>query len=73
MTTKLKAGRTELATHSPESGTWGTTSYFSRMSGADHETAAYWTRVVHRPAHRVSHQYRSIEGCPGCAYERAVA
>lgn len=54
-------------------GTWGTATHFSRLTGADHETSAYWVRVVARGAHRMGHPKLTIEGCPGCAYEQAVA
>lgn len=53
--------------------TFGTTSYFSRMTGADRDIAAYWTKTVDRAAHRNVHPRLNIEGCPGCAFETAVA
>jgi hypothetical protein len=53
--------------------TYGTTSYFSRMTGADRDIAAYWTSTVDRAAHRNVHPRLSVEGCPGCVFERAVA
>lgn len=53
----------------PES--WGTSSYFRRLTRVDEFTADYWTGKVHRPAHRVGHPV-PMAGCPGCAFESAV-
>jgi hypothetical protein len=69
----LSAVSEDTTTHSPDDGTWGTATYFSRLTGADLETASYWLRTVSRPAHRFGHPHLNIDGCPGCAFERAVA
>ncbi len=53
--------------------TFGTATYFSRMTGVDLETSAYWVSTVDRPAHRMGHPRLNVEGCPGCVFERAVA
>ncbi len=57
-------------TDSPD---FGTSSSFSRMTGVDSETAAYWVATVSRAAHRVGHPRLNIDGCPGCTFERAEA
>jgi hypothetical protein len=51
---------------------WGTASHFRRLARVDVDTAAYWLATVHRPAHRISHPFLNVEGCPGCAFETAA-
>lgn len=59
-------------TGTPASPSWGTATLFQRLTRVDLETAAYWLRTVARPAHRLSHPFLSIAGCPGCTYEKAA-
>jgi hypothetical protein len=57
----------------PPEDSWGTLPYFRRLARVDAVEGLYWLVTVFRPAHRTGHPLLNVEGCPGCAFETAVA